>query len=215
MLKLNSKKVENLDIKPLTIILFCFFMSISRLTYAQLAAPAQYILYQEWPEDIETPYGKHLRPLIAENLLNKPNGTKIYSIQPNEEVCLLSSVLYTYPAKFPVKIIALPLEIKAELEQLNPGKKLPQENEYIYLMSSIGQDRYVAWYEDQVICVFGKGIKGVQSDMVNNPTSYWGIYTGNKPVSFDLWLYLQGDSSCGWAKYTAKDWQKNNDSVFY
>lgn len=188
--------------------------------YAQMSPPEMFKVEHRWPADIDSPFGKYTTTRIEQNLTEFPNESTIYSaIEPSDEVQLVTSVIYTYPAKYPVYVREMDVDLYRDIVMMNKNKILPQKGEYIYLLTYTGEGLYLAWYENQVLYVPGDGIQGLAVPY-RGGTEYnnWGDYQATDMPESDFGICVKtNEGKVGWLKYNNyKDWQgRYKSSIFY
>ena len=191
-----------------------------KASYAQIKPPDTFHIEHRWPADTDDPFGKYTITRIEQYLSEFPKEEARYSvIEPGDEVQLLTSVIYTYPVKYPVYINKIEADLFKNLSIMNKNKMLPNKGEYIYLLAYTGEGLYLAWYENQVLYVPGDGIQGLAVDYRGGEEyNNWGDYQSAESPKSDFWICLRvSDDKYGWVKYNNyKDWQgKYKGSIFY
>lgn len=188
--------------------------------YAQSPPPEIFNIEHRWPADIDSPFGKYTTTRIKQYLSEFPKEAAEYGvIEPGDEVELVTTVLYTYPVRYPVYIRAMEPNLYRDLSRMNGNKLLPQKGDYIYLLAYTGEGLYLAWYENQVLYVPGDGIQGLAvSYRGGKGYNNWGDYEAIAAPENDFWICVKtNEDKAGWLKYTNyNDWQgRYKSSIFY
>ena len=161
--------------------------------------PAEYIVKDRMPA--EAPVEANLEVLSNFHLYDSPRGNKVIaSVSAGDIVHRTSCIVYTTPAKYPVKILRQIRCYKKNNGGSAPAGPLLQPGKYVYLLTYTGEGTYLGWYEGEEAW----WLKGWEIAHLSdaNPQQPWGEYVGNsapRNLSIEVWYYVKkNDGNAGW-----------------
>ena len=161
--------------------------------------PPEYIVKDRMPA--ETPVCVDLEVLSNTKIYDSPRGNKVVaSLSIGEVVQRTSCIVYTYPIKYPIKILHSLRSYKKNNGGSSPAGPFLQEGKYVYLLTYTGEGTYLGWYEgEEAWWLEGGGIANLTDAKPKQP---WGEYVGNsapRNLSIEVWYYVQKkDGNAGW-----------------
>ena len=161
--------------------------------------PSEYIVKDRMPA--EAPVVDNLEAFSNIKLYDSPRGNKVVaSVAIGDIVQRTSCIVYTYPSKYPVKILRPIRSYKKNNGGSNPAGPFLQAGKYVYLLTYTGEGTYLGWYEgEEAWWLEGGGIANFSNA---NPQQPWGEYVGNTThhdLSIEVWYYVQkNDGNAGW-----------------
>lgn len=164
-----------------------------------ITPPAEYIVKDRMPA--EAPVEATLEVLSNLDLYDSPRGSKVIaSVSTGDIVHRTSCIVYTTPAKYPIKILRQIRSYKKNNGGSAPAGPLLQPGKYVYLLTYTGEGTYLGWYEgEEAWWLKGREIAHL-SDA--NPQQPWGEYVGKSAphnLSIEVWYYVRkNDGNAGW-----------------
>lgn len=164
-----------------------------------LTPPVEYIVKDRMPA--EAPVEANLEVLSNFDLYDSPRSNKVItSVSTGDIVHRTSCIVYTTPAKYPIKILRQIRCYKKNNGGSAPAGPFLQPGKYVYLLTYTGEGTYLGWYEGEEAW----WLKGWEIAHLSdaNPQQPWGEYIGNsapRNLSIEVWYYVKkNDGNAGW-----------------
>lgn len=158
--------------------------------------PAEYQIWDKMPYESGVK-GKVKAKSDFELYSGPRTNTVVGTVLAGERLDRVSCVVYTHPAKHPVKVLRPTQTYKG----YNAKGPVLQPGSYVYLLMYAGEATYIGLYNgDEVRDLNLMGIKNFSK----NSQSPWGEYVGvgtSTMLSVEVWYCLRkSDGTTGWTK---------------
>ena len=162
--------------------------------------PAEYVVWDRMPG--EAPVKGKMQALAPIDLYNAPRGgTVVGFVSQQEIVRRISCVVYTYPQKYPVKVLRSVKSYKKNNGSDAPAGPLLQPGSYVYLLMGTGEGTYLGWYNGEEAWWL-EGYKISHFPPAHSTATPWGEYVGEANpgnLSIEVWYCLsKNDGTTGW-----------------
>ena len=161
--------------------------------------PNEYSVYDRMPR--EAPTEAPLEVISNFSLYDNPrSATVIGSVSKGEVVNRVSCIVYTYPQKYPVRVVRPIKCYKKNNHSNSPEGPLLEIGSYVYLLMYTGEGTYLGWYKgEEVWWLQGSEIDNLYGKICKNS---WGKYEGDvlsKNLSVEVWYKIKKiDGTAGW-----------------